>query len=211
MLNIHNCWYLTALIKLIYLKWYKRKLCDPHNVLVSFKVWLISFTFLFVKWCNIKYFALLPIYFTFFCIFRTKIHLMCIILLLLWKFYFLLQIGIALSHIFWCFSDYFYIFIIARIVGGLSRTNITLFSAIVTDICSEKDRGKGMVCMTAFCSPKLCHFFSYIKILYCNIMHSGLDLRDIWISNSGFMCIWKPQNVHFLNLNVSRKPPEKSL
>lgn len=54
------------------------------------------------------------------------------------------MMGIGLSHVIWCFSDYFYLYVIARLVGGLSRTNITLFSAIVTDICSEKDRGKGM-------------------------------------------------------------------
>lgn len=114
-----------------------------------------------------------------FCIFRTKIWLMSIFLIII-KFPFF-QTGIGLSHIFWCFSDYFYIFIIARIVGGLSRTNITLFSAIVTDICSEKDRGKGMVRMTSFCSSNLCYFFHvwkiYIVILCNQVLFAYLNFK----------------------------------
>ncbi|XP_035230123.1 major facilitator superfamily domain-containing protein 10-like isoform X2 [Stegodyphus dumicola] len=54
------------------------------------------------------------------------------------------MVGIAVSHAIWCFADYFYLFVIARIVGGLSRANISLSTAIVTDLCSEKKRGKGM-------------------------------------------------------------------
>lgn len=54
------------------------------------------------------------------------------------------MVGIGLSHAVWCISDYFYLFVIARIIGGLSRANISLSTAIVTDLCSEKNRGKGM-------------------------------------------------------------------
>ncbi|KAF8774109.1 major facilitator superfamily domain-containing protein 10-like [Argiope bruennichi] len=54
------------------------------------------------------------------------------------------MIGIAISHAVWCISDYFYLFVIARIIGGLSRANISLSTAIVTDLCSEKKRSKGM-------------------------------------------------------------------
>ncbi|KFM77142.1 Major facilitator superfamily domain-containing protein 10, partial [Stegodyphus mimosarum] len=54
------------------------------------------------------------------------------------------MVGIAVSHAIWCIADYFYLFVIARIVGGLSRANISLSTAIVTDLCSEKKRGKGM-------------------------------------------------------------------
>ncbi|GIY06489.1 major facilitator superfamily domain-containing protein 10 [Caerostris darwini] len=54
------------------------------------------------------------------------------------------MIGIGVSHAVWCFADYFYLFVIARIVGGLSRANISLSTAIVTDLCSERKRSKGM-------------------------------------------------------------------
>ncbi|CAL1274847.1 unnamed protein product [Larinioides sclopetarius] len=54
------------------------------------------------------------------------------------------MVGIAISHGVWCYSDYFYLFVIARIIGGLSRANISLSTAIVTDLCSERQRSKGM-------------------------------------------------------------------
>ncbi|XP_054714030.1 LOW QUALITY PROTEIN: major facilitator superfamily domain-containing protein 10-like [Uloborus diversus] len=52
--------------------------------------------------------------------------------------------GIVCSHAIWWLCRYFYLFVLARIVGGLSRANISLCTAIVTDLCPEKSRGKGM-------------------------------------------------------------------
>ncbi|GFY64116.1 major facilitator superfamily domain-containing protein 10 [Trichonephila inaurata madagascariensis] len=54
------------------------------------------------------------------------------------------MVGIGVSHAIWCMADYFYLFVIARIIGGLSRANISLSTAIVTDLCSERKRSKGM-------------------------------------------------------------------
>ncbi|KAG8184726.1 hypothetical protein JTE90_019329 [Oedothorax gibbosus] len=54
------------------------------------------------------------------------------------------MIGIGISHAVWCMASSFSLFVIARIIGGLSRANISLSTAIVTDLCSEKNRGKGM-------------------------------------------------------------------
>ncbi|XP_042905317.1 major facilitator superfamily domain-containing protein 10 [Parasteatoda tepidariorum] len=54
------------------------------------------------------------------------------------------MIGVGISHAVWCVSNSFYIFIIARIIGGLSRANISLSTAIVTDVCSKQKRGRGM-------------------------------------------------------------------
>lgn len=37
------------------------------------------------------------------------------------------------------------IFILARFVGGISKGNVSLSMAIITDVSSMKTRGKGMV------------------------------------------------------------------
>uniref|UniRef100_A0A7G3ASD1 Putative permease of the major facilitator superfamily protein n=1 Tax=Lutzomyia longipalpis TaxID=7200 RepID=A0A7G3ASD1_LUTLO len=54
------------------------------------------------------------------------------------------MIGIALSYLFWAVSSNFAIFVIARFVGGLSKGNISLAMAIITDVSNSKSRGKGM-------------------------------------------------------------------
>uniref|UniRef100_A0A1B0CDS1 Major facilitator superfamily (MFS) profile domain-containing protein n=2 Tax=Lutzomyia longipalpis TaxID=7200 RepID=A0A1B0CDS1_LUTLO len=54
------------------------------------------------------------------------------------------MIGIALSYLLWAVSSNFAIFVIARFVGGLSKGNISLAMAIITDVSNSKSRGKGM-------------------------------------------------------------------
>ncbi|XP_055938095.1 major facilitator superfamily domain-containing protein 10-like [Argiope bruennichi] len=54
------------------------------------------------------------------------------------------MIGIAISYVIGSISVYFYLFIIARITGGLSQASISLSAAIITDLYSEKNRSKGM-------------------------------------------------------------------
>lgn len=56
-----------------------------------------------------------------------------------------LQVGIALSYLVWALSSSFTLFVIARIIGGISKGNISLATAIVTDVSTPQTRGKGMV------------------------------------------------------------------
>ena len=51
----------------------------------------------------------------------------------------------ALSYALWAVSHSFGLFVIARIIGGVSKGNISLSTAIVADIIPAKRRGKGMV------------------------------------------------------------------
>lgn len=44
----------------------------------------------------------------------------------------------------WAFSSNFLIFVLARFVGGLSKGNISLSMAIITDVSDAKNRGKAM-------------------------------------------------------------------
>lgn len=54
------------------------------------------------------------------------------------------QVGIACSYGLWAVSSNFLIFVIARFVGGLSKGNISLSMAIITDVSDEKNRNRGM-------------------------------------------------------------------
>lgn len=56
-----------------------------------------------------------------------------------------LQIGIAASHALWGYASTFSVFVLARFVGGLSKANVSLSMAVVTDASNEKTRARGMV------------------------------------------------------------------
>lgn len=49
------------------------------------------------------------------------------------------------SYFLWSISYDFTIFVLARIVGGISKGNVSLSMAIVTDLSSVSNRGAGMV------------------------------------------------------------------
>ncbi|CAG9828504.1 unnamed protein product [Diabrotica balteata] len=53
-------------------------------------------------------------------------------------------VGISLSYILWALSKNLLIFILARFLGGISKGNVSLSMAIITDVSSINTRGKGM-------------------------------------------------------------------
>jgi len=52
--------------------------------------------------------------------------------------------GIMTSYGLWAVSSNFGLFVLARFVGGLSKGNISLSMAIITDVSNKHNRGKGM-------------------------------------------------------------------
>ncbi|KAL0269801.1 UNVERIFIED_CONTAM: hypothetical protein PYX00_007411 [Menopon gallinae] len=52
--------------------------------------------------------------------------------------------GICASYVLWALSKNFAVFILARIVGGISKGNVGLSMAIIADVSSIKARGRGM-------------------------------------------------------------------
>ncbi|XP_071491645.1 major facilitator superfamily domain-containing protein 10-like [Diadema antillarum] len=54
------------------------------------------------------------------------------------------MVGIASSYALWAVSHNFGLFVLARIVGGISKGNVSLSTTIVTDVSSRERRGKGM-------------------------------------------------------------------
>ena len=53
-------------------------------------------------------------------------------------------VGISVSYLLWVLSSNFAIFVLARIIGGVSKGNVSLSTAIVTDVTTPATRGKGM-------------------------------------------------------------------
>ncbi len=52
--------------------------------------------------------------------------------------------GLFLSYVLWIFSGSFTLLIAARAIGGLMSGNLSIASAVVSDITDEKNRSKGM-------------------------------------------------------------------
>ena len=53
--------------------------------------------------------------------------------------------GIAISYLLWALSKNFAIFILARFISGISKGNVSLSMAILSDVTSPASRGKAMV------------------------------------------------------------------
>lgn len=53
-------------------------------------------------------------------------------------------IGIASSYVLWALSKSFALFVLARIVGGISKGNVSLSMAVIADVSSLATRGRGM-------------------------------------------------------------------
>ena len=52
--------------------------------------------------------------------------------------------GVAFSYALWVNASTFGLFVLARIIGGLSKGNVSLATAIITDVSTPKTRQKGM-------------------------------------------------------------------
>jgi ferrochelatase len=52
--------------------------------------------------------------------------------------------GLFISYVIWIFSGSFTLLIVARLVGGLMSGNLSIASAVVSDVTDEKNRSKGM-------------------------------------------------------------------
>ncbi|KAG5313372.1 PREDICTED: major facilitator superfamily domain-containing protein 10 isoform X1 [Acromyrmex echinatior] len=78
-------------------------------------------------------------------------------------------IGISLSYLLWALSANFGIFVLARFVGGISKGNISLAMAIISDVTSPKMRGKAMALVGIAFSigfvvgPMIGAFFAWIS------------------------------------------------
>lgn len=54
------------------------------------------------------------------------------------------MVGISFSYVLWALSNNLVLFILARIIGGISKGNVSISMAIITDVSTINTRGKGM-------------------------------------------------------------------
>ncbi|XP_065065469.1 major facilitator superfamily domain-containing protein 10-like [Rhopilema esculentum] len=54
------------------------------------------------------------------------------------------MLGTALSYFVWLKSNTFKLFLLSRIIGGLSKGTVTVATAMMSDITTKENRGKGM-------------------------------------------------------------------
>lgn len=60
------------------------------------------------------------------------------------KLLLLSSVGTLISYIVWLRAETFTVFVISRIIGGLSKSNINVATAMVSDIYKPEDNAKGM-------------------------------------------------------------------
>lgn len=58
----------------------------------------------------------------------------------------LFQLGLTTSYYLWSVSATFGMFVLARMIGGISKGNLSVSMAAMTDISSTDKRASGMVC-----------------------------------------------------------------
>ena len=76
-----------------------------------------------------------------------------------------------MSYALWAVSQNFMLFVLARIIGGLSKGNVSLSTAIVTDVTTAERRSKGMV---GVMNVKCNHIGLHKTVVKCN----GASYRD---------------------------------
>ncbi|CAM4775846.1 unnamed protein product [Rotaria magnacalcarata] len=82
------------------------------------------------------------------------------------------MIGISLSYAIWCVSYNLTIFMLARVIGGLSKANVAIILAIVSDSTTENERNRAMAWIGAAFSlgfifgPLLGAICSHLGIIY---------------------------------------------
>lgn len=57
----------------------------------------------------------------------------------------------------WLRAETFTVFVLSRIIGGLSKANVNVATAIVTDVYNSEDNPKGMV-----------GYLAHIRLLFLN-------------------------------------------
>ena len=117
-----------------------------------------------------------------------------------------------ISHLLWLYSSSsFLLFILSRTIGGLSKGNISLSTAIVTDVSNQAERGKGMAMIgisfsVAFIvGPLLGASFSYYS------KSIGLLPNEFFIPPAFFACVLTFINIAFIffTFSESLKPSQR--
>lgn len=101
-----------------------------------------------------------------------------------------LQMGLIASYALWAASRSFGVFLLSRMIGGISKGNVSLCTAIIADLGSPKARSKGMVSNT-------CEIYIWLYWLTFNwfqvLRMSSSDVRSLikWKHDFNVMLLLK--------------------
>ncbi|KAK2586021.1 hypothetical protein KPH14_010589 [Odynerus spinipes] len=116
-------------------------------------------------------------------------------------------IGITLSYLLWALSKNFGIFVLARFVGGISKGNISISMAIISDVTSPEKRGKAMALVGIAFSigfvigPMIGAFFAWIS--------RGNKNETWYIAPALFACLLATSNLLYVIYNLKESLPAK--
>ncbi|XP_035724343.1 major facilitator superfamily domain-containing protein 10-like isoform X2 [Vespa mandarinia] len=115
--------------------------------------------------------------------------------------------GITMSYLLWALSKNFGIFVLARFVGGISKGNISLSMAIISDVTSPEKRGKAMALVGIAFSigfvvgPMIGAFFAWIS--------SGNRNETWYIAPALFASLLAASNLLYVIYNLKESLPVK--
>lgn len=113
--------------------------------------------------------------------------------------------GLFISYVLWIFSGSFTLLILARVIGGFMSGNLSIASAVVSDVTDEKNRSKGMAvigiafAMGFIFGPAFGGILSMINPLEFNPDWARFGINPFStpavlaavLSLINFICIWK--------------------
>ncbi|CAF0748312.1 unnamed protein product [Adineta steineri] len=126
------------------------------------------------------------------------------------------MIGISLSYALWCVSFNLTIFMLARVVSGLSKANVAIILAIVSDTTTEKERNRAMAWIGAAFSlgfifgPLLGAFCSQLAIIYWPASSVSFFILPACVSlvlsliNIGFIIKFCPETLPISKRNETK-------
>lgn len=117
-------------------------------------------------------------------------------------------VGIAVSYVMWALSHSFAMFVIARIVGGISKGNVSLSMAVITDVSTSATRGFGMALVGVAFSVGFV-VGPLIGAMFAKWAHTKAGYSDWFVVPALFSCTLATANILFLLLCYKESLPKE--
>lgn len=117
-------------------------------------------------------------------------------------------IGIAVSYVMWALSHSFAMFVLARIVGGISKGNVSLSMAVITDVSTSATRGFGMALVGVAFSVGFV-VGPLIGAVFAKWAHTKAGYSDWFVVPALFSCTLATANILFLLLCYKESLPKE--
>lgn len=117
-------------------------------------------------------------------------------------------VGIAVSYVMWALSHSFAMFVLARIVGGISKGNVSLSMAVITDVSTSATRGFGMALVGVAFSVGFV-VGPLIGAMFAKWAHTKAGYSDWFVVPALFSCTLATANILFLLLCYKESLPKE--